>query len=187
MSRDALFQLGMGAVPLNASQKEDRFHAHAHEALRAQADHFIEKDGVVCAGSHLIIDLYDSERMDDLDQISETLIRCVAAAGATLLPCTASVQPNGGITAAGGRKAYLDPFRCPSDATPHWKASCARWRGHALHRRLRQASSRNASRFRALRGKGAATTVVTETAVPDLAVFEIERVRRGHSPQSAST
>lgn len=132
MSRDALFQLGMGAVPLNASQKEDRFHAHAHEALRAQADHFIEKDGIVCAGSHLIIDLYEAERLDDLDHISETLKRCVAAAGATLLHMHLHpFEPNGGISGVAvlaeshisihswpeRRYAALDVFMC-GDAEP---------------------------------------------------------------------
>jgi S-adenosylmethionine decarboxylase len=99
MSRDALFQLGMGAVSLNASQKEERYHSRAEETLRAQADHFIEKDGIICAGSHLIIDLYDAERLDDLDHISETLKLCVDAAGATLLHMHLHpFEPNGGIS-----------------------------------------------------------------------------------------
>ena len=99
MSRDALFQLGMGAVSLNASQKEEHFNARAQDALRAQADHFIEKDGVICAGSHLIIDLYEAKRLDDLDHISETLTLCVAAAGATLLHMHLHpFEPNGGIS-----------------------------------------------------------------------------------------
>ena len=99
MSRDALFQLGMGAVSLTASQKEERYHSRAEEPLRAQADHFIEKDGIICAGSHLIIDLYDAERLDDLDHISETLKLCVDAAGATLLHMHLHpFEPNGGIS-----------------------------------------------------------------------------------------
>lgn len=132
MSRDALFQLGMGAVSLNASQKEEHFNAHAQDALRAQADHFIEKDGIICAGSHLIIDLYDAERLDDLDHISETLKLCVAAAGATLLHMHLhSFEPNGGISGVAvlaeshisihswpeRRYAALDVFMC-GDAEP---------------------------------------------------------------------
>ncbi len=132
MSRDALFQLGMGAVSLNASQKEEHFNAHAQDALRAQADHFIEKDGIVCAGSHLIIDLYDAERLDDLDHISETLKLCVAAAGATLLHMHLHpFEPNGGISGVAvlaeshisihswpeRRYAALDVFMC-GDAEP---------------------------------------------------------------------
>ena len=132
MSRDALFQLGMGAVSLNASQKEEHFHAHAQDALREQADHFIEKDGVVCAGSHLIIDLYEAERLDDLDHISDTLKLCVETAGATLLHMHLHpFEPNGGISGVAvlaeshisihswpeRRYAALDVFMC-GDAQP---------------------------------------------------------------------
>jgi len=132
MSRDALFQLGMGAVSLNASQKEEYFHAHAAEAVRAQADHFIEKNGIVCAGSHLIIDLYDAERLDDIDHISDTLKRCVDVAGATLLHMHLHpFEPNGGVSGVAvlaeshisihswpeRRYAALDVFMC-GDAEP---------------------------------------------------------------------
>ena len=49
-----------------------------------------------CAGVHLIVDLYDAERLDDIDHIDATLRRCVAAAGATLLHIHLHhFQPNG--------------------------------------------------------------------------------------------
>ncbi|MGB3445695.1 MAG: adenosylmethionine decarboxylase [Xanthobacteraceae bacterium] len=127
MSRDALFQLGMGAVSLNASQTEEHYRPRVEETLRAQADHFIEKDGIICAGSHLIIDLYDAERLDDLDHISETLKLCVEAAGATLLHMHLHpFEPNGGISGVAvlaeshisihswpeRRYAALDVFMC---------------------------------------------------------------------------
>ncbi len=99
MSRDALFQLGMGAVSLNASQTEELIHARVADATCVQADHFIERDGIVCAGAHLIIDLYDAERLDDIDHISDTLVACVDAAGATLLHMHLHpFEPNGGIS-----------------------------------------------------------------------------------------
>lgn len=132
MSRDALFQLGMGAVSLNASQKEERIKARTAEAVRAQADHFIERDGVICAGSHLIIDLYEAERLDDLAHIEETLKQCVETAGATLLHMHLHpFEPNGGISGVAvlaeshisihswpeRRYAALDVFMC-GDAEP---------------------------------------------------------------------
>jgi S-adenosylmethionine decarboxylase len=63
------------------------------------ADHFIVKNGVRCAGAHLIIDLYDAERLDDIDHIEATLRRCVDEAGATLLHIHLHhFEPNGGVS-----------------------------------------------------------------------------------------
>ncbi|WP_425290237.1 adenosylmethionine decarboxylase [Arsenicitalea aurantiaca] len=62
-------------------------------------DHFIQRDGIAFAGSHLIIDLYDAERLDDLDHIEQTMVRCVEEAGATLLHIHLHpFEPNGGIS-----------------------------------------------------------------------------------------
>ena len=104
MSHDALFQLGMGSVSLNAAQAEDQTTADdtpgsCMEPSSGQCDHFIEKDGVVCAGAHLIIDLFGAERLDDIDFISETLRNCVEVAGATLLHIHLHpFEPNGGVS-----------------------------------------------------------------------------------------
>lgn len=43
------------------------------------------RDGVRCAGAHLIVDVHGGDRLDDIDHIEETLRRCVDVAGATLL------------------------------------------------------------------------------------------------------
>jgi S-adenosylmethionine decarboxylase len=59
-------------------------------------DHFAVRNGVRCAGAHLIVDLYDAKRLDDIDHIEATLRRCVIAAGATLLHIHLHhFQPNG--------------------------------------------------------------------------------------------
>src|SRR3984885_15081426 len=50
-----------------------------------QKDHFITKNGLTYAGSHLIIDLWGAERLDDRDHIEQALIDAGKAAGATLL------------------------------------------------------------------------------------------------------
>ncbi len=55
------------------------------DAAARHADHFAERDGKRFAGVHLLVDLWDGERLDDLDYIEATLRDCVVAAGATLL------------------------------------------------------------------------------------------------------
>lgn len=98
MPNTALFQLGMDlaarveegtncvAGPRSTTQKEE-LNSAVSKAPEAddRLDHFIEREGVRCAGAHLIIDLYDAERLDDLNFMEETLRRCVDEAGATLL------------------------------------------------------------------------------------------------------
>ena len=60
------------------------------------ANHFCVRNGVRCAGAHLIVDLYGAERLNDIDHIEATLRRCVAAAQATLLHIHLHhFQPNG--------------------------------------------------------------------------------------------
>ena len=62
-------------------------------------DHFVVRNGVRCAGAHLIVDLYGAERLDDVDHIEATLRRCVDAAGATLLHIHLHhFEPNGGVS-----------------------------------------------------------------------------------------
>ncbi len=48
-------------------------------------DHFAVRNGIRCAGTHLIIDLHGAKRLNDIDHIEATLRRCVAASSATLL------------------------------------------------------------------------------------------------------
>jgi S-adenosylmethionine decarboxylase len=50
-----------------------------------QKDHFITKNGLSYAGSHLIIDLWEAEGLADRERIETALIDAVHAAGATLL------------------------------------------------------------------------------------------------------
>ncbi len=48
-------------------------------------DHFATRNGVRCAGVHLIVDLHGAKRLNDIEHIEATLRRCVEAARATLL------------------------------------------------------------------------------------------------------
>ena len=68
-------------------------------AIDDRKDHFVVRNGVRCAGVHLIIDLYEAEGLADIDRIDEALRRCVAAAGATLLHIHLHhFEPNGGVS-----------------------------------------------------------------------------------------
>ncbi|WP_317930304.1 adenosylmethionine decarboxylase [Halioxenophilus sp. WMMB6] len=48
-------------------------------------DHFITRDGVTFAGSHLIIDLWGAKYLDDMQRMENAMRRCVEVCGATLL------------------------------------------------------------------------------------------------------
>jgi S-adenosylmethionine decarboxylase len=50
-----------------------------------QKDHFINKNGLSYAGSHLIIDLWEAEGLAERERIEAALIDAVTEAGATLL------------------------------------------------------------------------------------------------------
>ena len=95
---DSLFQLGMDLTRSSTAQKEDHGQS-AQVAHEDRKDYFIERDGVRCAGTHLIIDLFGAKRLDDLEHIKKTLRRCVEVAGATLLHIHLHhFTPNGGVS-----------------------------------------------------------------------------------------
>ena len=49
------------------------------------ADHFVERGGAMCAGTHLLMDLWGASHLDDIEYIEGAMRRAVDAAGATLL------------------------------------------------------------------------------------------------------
>lgn len=62
-------------------------------------DHFIIKNGVRCAGTHIIIDLHEAQGLDDLELMEKALRDSVSEAKATLLHIHLHhFQPNGGIS-----------------------------------------------------------------------------------------
>ncbi len=64
-----------------------------------EQDHFIQRDGVEFAGSHLIIDLWEAKRLDELDHMEAVLREAVEVAGATLLHIHLHhFTPSGGIS-----------------------------------------------------------------------------------------
>jgi S-adenosylmethionine decarboxylase len=118
----------------------------ASSAARAQdaerKDYFVTKDGLCYAGTHLIIDLWEAEGLDDERRVERALRDCVAAAGATLIAINVHrFTENGGISGIAvlaeshisihtwPERAYaaLDIFMCgaaePSRAIPVLKAA----------------------------------------------------------------
>lgn len=98
---NALFQLGIDLDSDSSASKTEenrdipRFHTEGEE----RQDFFIERDGERFAGTHLIVDLWGAERIDDLDYVEDTLRECVDAAEATLLHIHLHhFTPNDGIS-----------------------------------------------------------------------------------------
>jgi S-adenosylmethionine decarboxylase len=82
----SFFQLGTDLDPGSRhSQAEEQVHLAAAGPISERKDFFIERDGLRFAGVHLIIDLHEAERLDDLAYVERALRDCVAAAGASLL------------------------------------------------------------------------------------------------------
>lgn len=96
MSHNALFRSGKGLGTPGTTREKEKTNA---AFVEVRDDHFVVKNGVRCAGSHLIVDLYQAERLDDLAHIEETLRACVDAARATLLHIHLHhFEPNGGVS-----------------------------------------------------------------------------------------
>ena len=87
------------AIPGGQALKR-RVPANAPAAnVQEPADHFITRDGVTYAGSHVIIDLWDAKGLDDKEKIERAIRDAVDAAGATLLYMHLhTFTPNGGIS-----------------------------------------------------------------------------------------
>jgi S-adenosylmethionine decarboxylase len=99
MRPNALFQLASGLGTPGTARKEDLAIGTPAAQSEQRDDHFVVRNGVRCAGAHLIIDLYDAHRLDDIDHIEETLRRAVDAAQATLLHIHLHhFEPNGGVS-----------------------------------------------------------------------------------------
>jgi S-adenosylmethionine decarboxylase len=96
-------------------------------------DHFVERDGMRFAGTHLVVDLWQASNLDDVEVVDMAMRKASAAAGATLLNIDLHCfTPNGGITGVAvlaeshisihtwPEYAYaaVDVFMC-GDAKPH--------------------------------------------------------------------
>ena len=62
-------------------------------------DLFTQQDGLCYAGTHLLLDCWEAQHLDDLERVEAALREAVAAAGATLLHIHLHhFTPNGGIS-----------------------------------------------------------------------------------------
>ena len=96
MSQNALFQSVKGLGTPSTARKKDSIVTPVAEE---RDDHFVVRNGVRCAGAHLIIDLYEAERLDDIAHVEAALRDCVEASGATLLHIhLLHFEPNGGVS-----------------------------------------------------------------------------------------
>lgn len=97
MSQNALFQSVKGLGTPSTARKKDTVATLG--VAEERNDHFVVRNGVRCAGAHLIIDLYDAKKLDDIGHIEAALRQCVEAAGATLLHIHLHhFEPNGGVS-----------------------------------------------------------------------------------------
>ena len=86
MSQHALLRSGKGlGLPGTARKKKPAIAVVPTAPAEERHDHFALRNGVRCAGVHLIVDLHGAQGLDDIDFIEATLRRCVDAARATLL------------------------------------------------------------------------------------------------------
>lgn len=103
------------------------------DASTANADHFVEREGLRFAGTHLIIDLWRASHLDDIAGVEVVLRKAAQAASATLLKVELHrFAPSGGITGVAilaeshisihtwpqCSYAAIDVFMC-GDAKPH--------------------------------------------------------------------
>ena len=100
MAQNALLRsvkgLGVPGTGRTETKKTKLKVAAALPPVEERHDHFAIRNGVRCAGTHLIVDLHGAKRLDDIEHIEATLRRCVDAAKATLLHIHLHhFQPNG--------------------------------------------------------------------------------------------
>ena len=97
MRQNALLRSGKGlGTPGTARKKVAHVAVVQTVPVEDREGHFAVRNGVRCAGVHLIVDLHGAEGLNDIDLIEATLRRCVDAAQATLLHIHLHhFQPNG--------------------------------------------------------------------------------------------
>jgi len=85
MRQDALLRSRKALESRRPARKKTPVAVIAAVPVEEREDHFAVRNGIPCAGVHLIIDLHGAQGLNDIDLIEATLRRCVAAARATLL------------------------------------------------------------------------------------------------------
>lgn len=93
---NALMPLGMvSEIPSSSPTSSTADTATADE----RTDYFVERDGMVFAGTHLLVDLWGATSLDDPQAIDAALREAALAAGATILHSHFHhFTPNGGVS-----------------------------------------------------------------------------------------
>ena len=74
-------------------------HQSQNDELVAPKDHFIVREGTQFAGTHLLLDLWGAQHLDDIQRIENAMRKCVDACGATLLHIHLHhFTPSGGVS-----------------------------------------------------------------------------------------
>ncbi len=99
MSYDTLTELGMNSETAPRDRQDDIIENRSYGAFENHKDYFIERDGEVFAGMHLLVDMWGARHLNDL-RITERALRAAAEASrATVLHCHLHhFTPNGGIS-----------------------------------------------------------------------------------------
>jgi S-adenosylmethionine decarboxylase len=85
MRQNALLRSGKALASPGTVRRKIAHVAVVERVAQQREDHFAIRNGVRCAGVHLIVDLHGAQGLDDIDLVEATLRRCVEAANATLL------------------------------------------------------------------------------------------------------
>jgi len=100
MSQPSLAQIGVDTeAEADDARADDLIQTGKSAENDGIKDYFIERNGLRYAGSHLIIDLWDADHLDDAAVIETTFRRAINEAGATLLHMHFhEFSENGGIS-----------------------------------------------------------------------------------------
>lgn len=81
------------------SQEVTSTTSNVYTSSDENSDHFIIRDGLAYAGTHLIIDLWGASHLNDIPRMEKAFLDAVRVSGATLLHIHMHhFTPNGGIS-----------------------------------------------------------------------------------------
>ena len=81
------------------NQNIDMPAAEDKHQLDVAKDHFIKRNGIEFAGTHLLLDLHDASHLDDIERIEQAMRDIVVSCGATLLHIHLHhFSPSGGVS-----------------------------------------------------------------------------------------
>jgi S-adenosylmethionine decarboxylase len=87
------------AAKHTSSANENEWPTFVNAEDTPHADHFIHRNGLEFAGTHLLIDFWDARNLDDIELMETKFRECVDVCGATILHIHLHhFTPNGGIS-----------------------------------------------------------------------------------------